>query len=101
MPELPEVETIRRQLDPALVGRRIVAARVLDERWARPESPQEVERRITGRLIESTRRRGKYLIVGLEGGRNLVMHLRMTGNLPWSLKSWWISRLMAASRNDT
>lgn len=81
MPELPEVETIRRQLDPALVGRRIVAARVLDERWARPESPQEVERRITGRLIESTRRRGKYLIVGLEGGRNLVMHLRMTGNL--------------------
>ena len=81
MPELPEVETIRRQLDPAIVGRRIVEARILDERWTRPESPQEVAHRVEGREILSTARRGKYLIVALEGGLNLVMHLRMTGNL--------------------
>jgi len=78
---LPEVETIRRQLEPAVVGRRIVAARVLDERWTRPEEPATVERTVTGRAIEAVGRRGKYLLLGLEGDRSLVMHLRMTGNL--------------------
>jgi formamidopyrimidine-DNA glycosylase len=81
MPELPEVETIRRQLEPAVVGRRITSASVLDARWTRPEPPASVERAIAGRRIESVGRRGKYLIVGLEGDRHLVMHLRMTGNL--------------------
>jgi formamidopyrimidine-DNA glycosylase len=81
VPELPEVETIRRQLEPALVGRRIDDARVLDERWTRPEPPRVVEAELKGRRIESVARRGKYLIVGLEGDRFLVMHLRMTGNL--------------------
>jgi formamidopyrimidine-DNA glycosylase len=81
VPELPEVETVRRQLEPAVVGKRIVRARVLDERWSRPEEPAAVEKALTGREIESVGRRGKYLIVGLEGGRALVMHLRMTGNL--------------------
>ena len=81
MPELPEVETIRRQLEPALVGRRIEDLRVLDERWTRPEPPRVVEAEVKGRRIESVTRRGKYLIVALEGERFLVMHLRMTGNL--------------------
>jgi formamidopyrimidine-DNA glycosylase len=81
MPELPEVETIRRQLEPAVIGRRITSASVLDERWTRPEPPASVERAIAGRRIESVGRRGKYLVVGLEGDRSLVMHLRMTGNL--------------------
>ncbi len=81
MPELPEVETIRRQLEPAVVGRRIEAARVLDERWTRPEPPRSVEAELKGRGIVAVRRRGKYLIVDLEGDRHLVMHLRMTGNL--------------------
>jgi formamidopyrimidine-DNA glycosylase len=81
VPELPEVETIRRQLEPALVGRRIERVRVLDERWTRPEPPRTVEAELKGRRIESVGRRGKYLIVGLEGDRYLVMHLRMTGNL--------------------
>ena len=81
MPELPEVETIRRQLEPAVVGKKIDAARVLDERWSRPEEPASVEEAVTGRAIESVGRRGKYLILGLEGRRSVVMHLRMTGNL--------------------
>jgi formamidopyrimidine-DNA glycosylase len=81
VPELPEVETIRRQLEPAVVGRRIDAARVLDERWTRPEPPRAVEAELRGRRIDDVRRRGKYLIVDLEGDRHLVMHLRMTGNL--------------------
>jgi formamidopyrimidine-DNA glycosylase len=81
VPELPEVETIRRQLEPVVVGRRIDEARVLDQRWTRPEPPRAVEAEVKGRRIEGVRRRGKYLIVDLEGDRHLVMHLRMTGNL--------------------
>jgi formamidopyrimidine-DNA glycosylase len=81
MPELPEVETIRRQLEPELVGRRIESVQVLDPRWTRPDSPRTLERACAGRRIETLGRRGKYLLLGLEGDRWLVMHLRMTGNL--------------------
>jgi len=81
LPELPEVETIRRQLAPALVGRRIVDATVLDSRWCEPAPPEAVEDAIRGRAIEQVGRRGKYLIVSLEDDVHLVMHLRMTGNL--------------------
>jgi formamidopyrimidine-DNA glycosylase len=81
MPELPEVETIRRQLEPEITGRRIVVARVFDERWTRPTPRGEVEDLLAGRTIESVERRGKYLLLRLEGDRTLAMHLRMTGNL--------------------
>jgi formamidopyrimidine-DNA glycosylase len=81
MPELPEVETIRRQLEPEVTARRILEARVLDERWTRPESPRQVEKLVAGRTIEAVERRGKYLLLRLEGARTLAMHLRMTGNL--------------------
>jgi len=81
MPELPEVETVRRQLEPAVVGRRIEWAEVLDERWTRPEAPAAVELALAERRIEAVERRGKYLIVRLDHELALVMHLRMTGNL--------------------
>ena len=81
MPELPEVETVRRQLEPALVGRTIEDAEVLDQRWSRPEAPATVEQALRGQRIEAVERRGKYLIVRLGEARALVMHLRMTGNL--------------------
>src|SRR5439155_9380083 len=81
MPELPEVETVRRQLEPELVGKRIEAASVLDERLTRPEPPRSVERAVAGREVTAVARRGKYLLIGLEGGRTLALHLRMTGNL--------------------
>ena len=81
MPELPEVETIRRQLEPELRSRRIERLEVLDARWTRPVKPRQVEEQVNGRTIESLRRRGKYLLMDLEGGITLVMHLRMTGNL--------------------
>ncbi len=81
MPELPEVETIRRQLDPEVSGLRIEGAEVLDERWTRPEPPAALERAVAGRRIESVDRRGKYLLVRLDDRSALIMHLRMTGNL--------------------
>src|SRR5512146_91300 len=81
MPELPEVETVCRQLEPELEGRRIESLEVLDPRWCRPMPPAELEGAVSGRTIESLGRRGKYLLLGLDGGQTLVMHLRMTGNL--------------------
>ena len=81
MPELPEVETIRRQLEPEMRGRLIERAEVLDERWTRPEPPAATERALTGRRVEGVDRRGKYLLVRLDDGATLAMHLRMTGNL--------------------
>jgi formamidopyrimidine-DNA glycosylase len=83
MPELPEVETIRRQVEPEVLGRRIERAEVLDERWSRPEPPRAVEAALAGRRIDAVGRRGKYLVVSLDDGSALVMHLRMTGNLRW------------------
>ena len=81
MPELPEVETIRRQLAPAIAGRRIERARVLDPRWTRPVAPARVEAALAGRRIEAVERRGKYLLLRLDDATTLAMHLRMTGNL--------------------
>jgi formamidopyrimidine-DNA glycosylase len=81
MPELPEVETICRQLEPELEGRRIERLQVLDARWCRPVPPAEIEAAVGGATIEGLSRRGKYLLLGLDGARTLVMHLRMTGNL--------------------
>jgi formamidopyrimidine-DNA glycosylase len=81
MPELPEVETIRRQLEPEIVGRRVVEVEVLDERWTRPDPPSALEGAVAGREIQAAERRGKYLILRLSGDWALIMHLRMTGNL--------------------
>jgi formamidopyrimidine-DNA glycosylase len=81
MPELPEVETVCRQLDPEIEGRRIERLDVLDPRWCRPVPPAEMEAEVGGATIRGLGRRGKYLLLGLDGERTLVMHLRMTGNL--------------------
>ena len=81
MPELPEVETVCRQLDPELRGVSIEALEALDERWCRPVPSAEIEAAVSGATIEGLGRRGKYLLLRLDGDRTLVMHLRMTGNL--------------------
>jgi len=81
MPELPEVETVCRQLEPEIEGRRIERLEVLDPRWCRPQPAAELEKAVSARTIEGLGRRGKYLLLGLGGGQTLVMHLRMTGNL--------------------
>jgi formamidopyrimidine-DNA glycosylase len=79
MPELPEVETIRRQLAPLVQGRKLHAVEILDPRWSRPLAPAELSDALTGRRIEALGRRGKYLIWNLQGDVHLVQHLRMTG----------------------
>ncbi len=81
MPELPEVETIRRQLEPDLVGRRIESVEVLDDYFTKPDPPAAFERATEGRQIVDVSRRGKYLMLDLEDGNAVVIHLRMTGSL--------------------
>ena len=83
MPELPEVETIRRDLEPCIVGCAITAVRITPDAVPLIDgaSPADFARRLKGRRIEALSRRGKYLILHLSGGLHLIVHLRMTGAL--------------------
>jgi formamidopyrimidine-DNA glycosylase len=81
MPELPEVESVRKQLEPALVGRRFERVRIDDARLVRPFEPAEVAAELQGERVAAVERRGKYLVVRFESGRVLLIHLRMTGSL--------------------
>lgn len=78
MPELPEVETVRRGLEPVLAGARLarVTARRVDLRFPFPDG---FGQRLTGARIEALRRRGKYILAPLDRGETLIIHLGMTG----------------------
>jgi formamidopyrimidine-DNA glycosylase len=79
MPELPEVETMRRKLEPVLRGRRFEHVEINDARLVRPFEPDAVAAELQGERVASVERRGKYLIVRFETDRVLLVHLRMTG----------------------
>ena len=82
MPELPEVETIRRHLAPHVRGPRAArGCEVLDARWCRRSRRDELAAAVEGRAIERLGRRGKYLIFELSDEVYLIVHLRMTGTL--------------------
>ncbi|MBE0481090.1 MAG: bifunctional DNA-formamidopyrimidine glycosylase/DNA-(apurinic or apyrimidinic site) lyase [Dehalococcoidia bacterium] len=81
MPELPEVETIKNDLRPRLEGRRITSVSILWPRMVLGSSPEDILLRLTGRTIEEVDRRGKYLVLRLNGGELLLLHMRMTGSL--------------------
>jgi len=80
MPELPEVETVRRGLEPVMAGRRLsrVLQRRPDLRWPLPDRFAE---RLTGRRVGPLRRRSKYLLIDLDGDETLIVHLGMSGRL--------------------
>ena len=80
MPELPEVETVRRGLRPVLEGRRIVRLQTFRADLRIP-FPRGLGRRLTGRRIETVDRRSKYLLVRLDGGEVLILHLGMSGSV--------------------
>lgn len=81
MPELPEVETLRRSLAPRLVGRRIEAVHVRETRLREPVSRRRLAARISRRRVEAVRRRSKYLLIEMERGQHLLVHLGMSGRL--------------------
>jgi formamidopyrimidine-DNA glycosylase len=81
MPELPEVETIRRQLAPLVEDSTLDVVQVFDPRWSSPLSPRALERALTSHRVERLERRGKYLLWVLDGELFLAQHLRMSGVL--------------------
>jgi formamidopyrimidine-DNA glycosylase len=81
MPELPEVETIRRHLAPFVEGHVLERMVIRDALWSDPADPATLHDAVGGRRIERLERRGKYLIWTLDDEVHMVMHLRMTGNL--------------------
>jgi len=90
MPELPEVETIRRQLEPWLVGREVLSA------GSHPSEKFLPARDTIGAVFEQVNRRGKFLLISLDDDSELIIHLGMTGQLrPFSdisdpyLRAWW------------
>jgi formamidopyrimidine-DNA glycosylase len=93
VPELPEVETVRRGLEPILIGRRIV------DGDAHPSVKFRSATEVIGATVASIDRRGKYLLVGLDDPRRLVVHLGMTGqfrlrapdaDLDQHVRAWWL-----------
>ncbi|HSY58668.1 MAG TPA: DNA-formamidopyrimidine glycosylase family protein, partial [Terriglobales bacterium] len=89
MPELPEVEAVARALRALVVGKKIRRCRVIHPIAVRPSSGRgaqraaaEMERAVKGQRIREVERRGKYLILALDGG-SLVMHFRLDGQLVW------------------
>ena len=81
MPELPEVETVARDLRPRLVGATIVGARTSWARTLRTHDPASFAVAIAGHRIEAVGRRAKLVVVELDGGLGLTIHLKMTGQL--------------------
>jgi formamidopyrimidine-DNA glycosylase len=81
MPELPEVETYVRELEPLLVGRRVTAVCVKWSRTIATPAAAEFEQALAGSTFSDFDRRGKFMLFGLDDGRFLVVHLRMTGKL--------------------
>ena len=80
MPELPEVETVRRGVEPHVLGRRIERVVVREKRLRWPIAEDFVDK-LVGRRIVATERRGKYLQLVLDNGDRLLVHLGMSGRL--------------------
>jgi len=81
MPELPEVEVLRRSLEPHLVGDRIERVEVTNASLREPVDVPRLRRAARGREVVALRRRSKYLLIDLEGGWTVVVHLGMSGRL--------------------
>lgn len=81
MPELPEVEVLRRSLEPHLVGDAVDRVEVRAPALREPLDPTSLDRGLAGRRIEALGRRAKYLLVDVAGGSTLAIHLGMSGRL--------------------
>lgn len=81
MPELPEVETVRRGLKDLIVERVVKSASALESPKSFPNSPDDVESFLVGAHVTDVRRRAKVLLIDLDSGYTLVVHLKMTGQL--------------------
>ncbi len=87
MPELPEVETVKRTLAKYLIGQKIIQVSVYQETVIKIPDVNEFKNEIINKTITDIDRRGKYLIFGLSEGYKMVIHLRMTGQLVYGEKT--------------
>ena len=81
MPELPEVETVKNELTPYIIGHKVTGVTLIWEGIVRRPSPEEFCSRLIGQTITGVTRRGKYLIISLDQDGTLIMHLKMSGSL--------------------
>lgn len=81
MPELPEVETIKRELEKAVLGKKIAEVRVHNPKVIREPSPERFKNGLAGAAIKNILRKAKVLIFELSNGKSLAIHLKMTGQL--------------------
>lgn len=88
MPELPEVETVRRGLAKLIVGKRVLGVKVYNQKSLQAD-PADIQHVITGATILAVRRRAKMLLIDLSGGCTLWIHLKMTGQMVYRGDSDW------------
>lgn len=87
MPELPEVETIRRGLERVLIGRTIHRIKIRETRFRQPVNAARLKKQVAGQQVEALHRRAKYLLCELENRAHLVIHLGMSGRLLYCKKA--------------
>src|SRR5262249_22220096 len=81
VPELPEVEVIRRQLEPLLLRRTVASVSTTRNSYSFLTPPSMLRSRLPGRRFEELRRQGKHLVAALDSGERLLLHLGMTGQI--------------------
>lgn len=81
MPELPEVEVVRQGLTRTLVGRRILHCRISGKKLRKPVPLKKIEAQLVGSRVTAVERRARYLLIRLDNGSLLIVHLGMTGKL--------------------
>jgi len=100
MPELPEVETVRRGLAELLPGRVVARVAVFDSPKSFPNAPADVEQFLYGACVTAVRRRAKVLMIDLDTRYSLVVHLKMTGQLVFRQSSRYSARVSPKKSRD-
>lgn len=101
MPELPEVETIRTELSPLVVGQKITGVNLGWDGIVKNPAAEEFCSRVIGQRITALTRRGKYLFFHLDGGGIMVMHMKMTGSLLVNPENDRFTRAVICLNGDT
>ena len=94
MPELPEVETIKRELEKAVLGKKITKVSIINPKVIKEPSPKEFQRQIPGSTIKNILRKAKLLIFELSSGKFLAIHLKMSGQLIYPGKNSKLTRII-------
>lgn len=94
MPELPEVETIKRELEKAVLGKKIAKVSIINPKVIKEPPPKEFQKEITGATIKSILRKAKLLIIELSNGKFLAIHLKMSGQLIYPGKNSKLTRVI-------